>query len=68
MSEEQPTKRKRISFEIDEDLQKEMETATRGTGLGFPELGRVGLIKVLREWRITGTVVAEALPPHSQAA
>ena len=70
MSQEQPTKKKRISFEIDEEMQKELETATQGTGLGCPEIARVGLTKVLREWRKTGAVVVESLqmPAHPRAA
>lgn len=70
MSREQPTKKKRISFEIDEQMQKELETATQGTGLGTPEIVRVGLTKVIREWRQTGAVVVESLkmPSHPQAA
>jgi len=70
MSQEQPTKKKRISFEIDEEMQKELETATQGTGLGCPEIARVGLTKVLREWRKTGAVVVESLqmPARPQAA
>jgi hypothetical protein len=63
MSKASTPKKRRITIEIDELLQTELETAKQGTGLGFPEMGKVGLIKVIREWRKTGTVIAEALPP-----
>lgn len=68
MSTAKPPKKRRITIEVDERLQRELEEANLGTGLGYPEMGRVGLIKVIREWRATGGVMVQALPNAATAA
>lgn len=62
MSKNAPAKKKRVTFEIDEALENDLVACAARTGLGRPELGKVGLIKVIREWRKTGAVIAENLP------
>lgn len=62
MSTTAKTKKRRITIEVDELLEEELNACTSRTGLGRPEIGKVGLIKVIREWRKTGSITAETLP------
>ena len=62
MSTTETPKKRRISTEVDGHLEEELTVCANRTGLGRPEIMKIGLIKVLRELRETGTVVAETLP------
>ena len=67
MSKEKTPKKRRITIELDDQLQSELDSVKQGTSLGFPEMGKVGLIKVIREWHRTGAVVAESMPSQTAA-
>lgn len=60
-------KKRRITIEVDGRLSALLESAKENTGLGLPELGRMALIKVVRELKQTGRIVADAMPEPDEA-
>lgn len=61
-------KQRRINIVVDERLHSKLEAAQGRTGLGLPEMGRMGLIKIICELEKVGKIVADALPDEPSAA
>ena len=57
-----PLAKRRVSIELSPMLAAQLEEARELTGLGLPELGRIGLIKILNELRQKGRIATEMMP------